>query len=62
MPIPMPSRALPIAYRVICMRAIRALACSKSEIEYRFILERSKKCAYCTLINKKCYLVLLYIG
>jgi hypothetical protein len=62
MPIPVPPRALPAAYRVICMRAVRALARGNSEIEYRFLAERSKKCAYCTLINKKCCLVPLYAG
>jgi hypothetical protein len=62
MPIPVPPGALPAAYRVICMRAVRALARGNSEIEYRFLAEGSKKCAYCTLINKKCRLVPLYAG
>jgi hypothetical protein len=62
MPIPMPPRALPTAYRVIYMRAIRALACSNSKIEYRFLIRGSKKYAYYILINKKYYLVPLYIG
>jgi hypothetical protein len=62
MPISVPFRALPAAYRVICMRAVRALARGNSEIEFEFLLEESKKCAYCTLINEKCRLVSLYAG
>ena len=62
MPIPVPPRALPAAHRVICMRAVRALACSNSKIEYGFLLEGSKKCVYCTLRNEKCCLVPLYAG
>jgi hypothetical protein len=62
MPISVLLRALPAAYRVICMRAVRALARGNSEIEFRFLSKRSKKCAYCTLINEKCRLVPLYAG
>jgi hypothetical protein len=61
MPIPVPPRALPAAYRVICMRAVRALACSK-QVEFRFLLERSKKYKYCTLRNKICCLVPLFVS
>lgn len=62
MPISMPFRALPTAYKVICMRAVKALACGNSEIKYKFLFKRSKKCAYYTLINKKYCLVFLYAG
>lgn len=62
MPIPIPSRALSIAYRVIYIRTIRALAYSYNKIEYRFLSAGSKKYAYYILLNKKYYLVLYYIG
>jgi hypothetical protein len=44
------------------MRAVRALARGNSEIEYGFLAEGSKKCAYCTLMNEKCRPVPLYAG
>ena len=44
------------------MRAVRALARGNSEIEYGFLSEGSKKCAYCTLMNEKCRPVPLYAG
>lgn len=62
MPIPVPPGALPAAHRVICMRAVRALARGNREIEYGFLSEGSKKCAYCTLMNEKCRPVPLYAG
>lgn len=44
------------------MRAVRALARGNSEIEFGFLSEGSKKCAYCTLMNEKCRPVPLYAG
>lgn len=44
------------------MRAVRALARGHSEMEYGFLSEGSKKCAYCTLMNEKCRPVPLYAG
>jgi hypothetical protein len=44
------------------MRAVRALARGHSEIEYGFLSEGSKKCAYCTLMNEMCRPVPLHAG
>ncbi|KAF2022683.1 hypothetical protein EK21DRAFT_119495 [Setomelanomma holmii] len=61
MPIPVPPGALPAAHRVICMRAVRALARGNS-VSFGFASAQSKKCAYCTLQNEVCRPVPLYVG
>ena len=53
MPIPVPPGALAEAHRVICMRAVRAIARGHN-VDYEFASASSKKCAYCTLQNEKC--------
>jgi hypothetical protein len=47
MPVRCPVGALPAAHRVMCLRAVKAMARGHI-IEYWFASRGSKKCAYCT--------------
>jgi hypothetical protein len=54
MPLRCPAGALPEAFRVICMRGVRALGRGAVGIDYAFPSESSAKCAYCTQQKEKC--------
>jgi len=53
MPIPCPPTALPEAFRVICLRAVRAFG-RGHRVVFDFNKSNLKKCAYCILQNEKC--------
>ena len=53
MPIPVLAGALPKAYRVLCLRCLRALK-KDADYEYEFRSAVSKKCEYCTKQNAIC--------
>ncbi|KAF2726403.1 hypothetical protein EJ04DRAFT_571320 [Polyplosphaeria fusca] len=53
MPIRAPPGALLEAFRVHCLRVVRAFACGKKPV-YSFEKASSSKCTYCTKGNEKC--------
>ncbi|KAF2175089.1 hypothetical protein K469DRAFT_697782 [Zopfia rhizophila CBS 207.26] len=61
MPIPCPPTALPEAFRVICLRSVRAFGRGR-RVVFKFDKSNSKKCAYCTLQNEKCAPIPWYAG
>ena len=54
MPLRCPAGALPEAYRLICLRSVRAFARGVHNVDYRFGAAGSKKCNYCTQQKEKC--------
>ena len=52
-----PAGALPEAYRLICLRAVRAFARGVYNVDYYFSAKGSKKCNYYTQQKEKCSLV-----
>lgn len=54
MPLRCPPGALPEAYRLVCLRSVRAFARGLLAVDFRFKSESSKKCNYCTSQKEKC--------
>lgn len=61
MPIRCPAGALPDAYRVICLRSVRALASGRA-VPYHFRSSSSKKCEHCATNNGACEPVPVYVA
>ena len=64
MPVPVPPGALSQAHRVICLRAVRAIARRRwlKREEFGFASASSSKCKYCTEQAEKCRCVPVYVG
>ncbi|KAH7554699.1 hypothetical protein BM1_07360 [Bipolaris maydis] len=62
MPLRCPAGALPEAYRLICLRSLRAFARGVFDVDFNFDSEGSKKCNYCTQQKEKCSPVPEYVA